>query len=309
MQQVGAGVGYLGRVQATLQPDLTPSSGRPPVSPKASVMGSARRRCPVSPRRRSFGLKLGFIVFAGLSGAFAFSVLTDGGRHMRAMAPFFPEVDEVLYWTGLRIDQVTVSGQHFTPDADVFDALDLLNVRSLLSIDSAAARERIERLLWIATATINRIFPGSLEVHVTERKPAALWIRGEREYLIDATGRVLSAVTPGTERGLPRIAGEGAADEAKPLFDLVARYPAIAQRFVMAERVGGRRWTLRLTNGVTVHLGADREAMAFEALSSVADLGKLLSGRDVIVDLRSRGRITVRPDTLRPSTKLSTQAS
>ena len=72
------------------------------------------------------------------------------------MAPFFPEVDEVLYWTGLRIDQVTVSGQRFTPDADVFDALDLLNVRSLLSIDSAAARERIERLPWIATATINR---------------------------------------------------------------------------------------------------------------------------------------------------------
>ena len=80
---------------------------------------------------------------------------------------------------------LTVSGQRFTADADIFDALDLPNVRSLLSIDSAAARERIERLPWIATATISRIFPGSLEVHVTERKPAALWIRGQREYLID----------------------------------------------------------------------------------------------------------------------------
>ena len=153
MQQVGAGVGYLGRVQATLQPDLTPSSGRPPVSPKASVMGSARRRRPVSPHRRSFGLKFGFIVFAGLSGALAFSVLTDGGRHIRAMAPFFPEVDEVLYWTGLRIDQVTVSGQRFTPDADVFDALDLLNVRSLLSIDPQAAavlRFPLKLPLWAA---------------------------------------------------------------------------------------------------------------------------------------------------------------
>lgn len=309
MQQVGVGAGYLGRAQATPHPDLIRSGSLSPVSPKAPVMGSGKRRHPVSPRRRSFGLKFGFIIFAGLSGAFAFSVLTDGGRHVRAMAPFFPEVDEVLYWTGLRIDQVAVSGQRFTPDADIFDALDLPNVRSLLSINSTAARERIERLPWIATATISRIFPGSLEVQVTERKPAALWIRGQREYLIDATGRVLSAVKPGTERGLPRLAGEGAAKEAKALFDLVARYPAIAQRFVMAERVGERRWTLRLTDGVTVHLGADWEAMAFEALSSVADLGKLISGRDVIVDLRSRGRITVRPDTLRPSTTLPTQAS
>jgi len=267
------------------------------------------RRRPLSPRRRTFGRKLGFVVFAGLSGALAFSVLTDGGRHMRAMAPFLPEADEVLYWTGLRIDQVVVSGQRFTPDSDIFDALDLPNVRSLMSLDSRAARERVERLPWIATATISRIFPGSLRVHVTERKPAALWIRGKREYLIDATGRVLTAVMPGTERGLPRVAGEGAASEAGALFDLVARYPAIAQRFVMAERVGERRWTLRLTNGVTVHLGADREAIAFEVLSSAADLGALLSGRDLIVDLRSHGRITVRPDTHGASRTRPTQSS
>ncbi len=62
----------------------------------------------------------------------------------------------------------------------------------------------------------------------------------------------------------------------------------------MAERVGERRWTLHLKDGLTVHLGADREAAAFAALSSADDLGKLLSGHDLIIDLRTRGRITVR---------------
>ena len=309
MRQVGVGAEYPERAQATLQPRLTSNNSLPPVSSKSFATGGARKRRPLSPRRRSYGRKLGFVVFAGLSGAFAFSVLTDGGRHMGAVAPFLPETDEVLYWTGLRIDQVAVSGQRFTPDADIFDALDLPNLRSLLSFDSRTGRERIERLPWIATATISRIFPGSLEVHVTERKPAALWIRDKREFLIDATGRVLTAVRPGTHRGLPRVAGEGAASEAKALFDLVARYPIIAQRFVMAERVGERRWTLRLTNGVTVHLGADWEAVAFEALSSVADLGKLLSARNVVVDLRSRRRITVRPDAHGLSTTGPTQSS
>lgn len=309
MRQVGVGADYLERAQATLQPRLTLDNSLPPISSKSFATGGARMRRPISPHRRSFGRKLGFIVFAGLSGAFAFSVLTDGGKHMGGVAPFLPETDEVLYWTGLRIDQVAVSGQRVTPDVDIFDALDLSNVRSLLSFDSRAGRERIEGLPWIATATISRIFPGSLEVHVTERKPAALWLRDKREYLIDATGRVLSAERPGTHRGLPRVAGEGAASEAKALFDLVARYPTIAQRFVMAERVGDRRWTLRLTNGVTVHLGADQEAVAFEALSSVADLGKLLSARNVIVDLRSRRRITVRPDTHGLSTTTPTQSS
>jgi cell division protein FtsQ len=66
---------------------------------------------------------------------------------------------------------------------------------------------------------------------------------------------------------------------------------------------------LRLTNGVTVHLGADREARAFQALSSLEDLGKLISGRDVIVDLRSRSRITVRPDKHGAPATLSTHSS
>ncbi len=247
-------------------------------------------------RLPSFGRKLGFLIFAGLSGAFAFAVLADGGHQVRPTSPMLPEADRVLYWTGLRIDQVAVNGHRFTSDGDIFDALDLENERSLLGLDSVAARRRIERLPWIATASITRIFPGSLEVRVTERKPAALWRRGEREYLIDGTGRVLSAVQPGSHNDLPRVAGEGAAQEASTLLGLVARYPEIAERFIMAERVGGRRWTMRLRGGVTVQLAADREAIAFEALSSDKDLASLLSGRGLIVDLRSRGRVTVRPD-------------
>jgi cell division protein FtsQ len=74
------------------------------------------------------------------------------------------------------------------------------------------------------------------------------------------------------------------------------RYPRIWERFELAERVGGRRWTLHLRDGLTTHLGADREAVAFAALTAPDDLGALISGHDLIIDLRTRGRITVRRD-------------
>jgi hypothetical protein len=35
-------------------------------------------------RRRAYGRKLGFAMFAALSGALAFSILTDAGRDTRA---------------------------------------------------------------------------------------------------------------------------------------------------------------------------------------------------------------------------------
>ncbi len=246
-------------------------------------------------RQRAYGRKLGLAVFAALSGALAFSLLTDAGRETRAAMSLLPEADQVLFWTGLRLDQVALSGQRFTSDSDIFDALDLANARSLLSFHSNAARERIEALPWIETASITREIPGALEVRVTERKPTALWLHEGREILIDATGRVLSALKPGTATKLPRVVGEGAPEHVQALLDLLARYPAISERFEVAERIGQRRWSLRFKNGVRVELGVDREAIAFSALSSAEDLGKLLNGHDLIVDLRTRGRITVRP--------------
>ena len=132
------------------------------------------------------GRKLGLAAFAALSGALAFSLLTDAGRQTRDAMSLLPEADQVLFWTGLRLDQVALSGQRFTSDSDIFDALDLANARSLLSFHSTAARRRIEALPWIETASITREIPGALDIRVTERKPTALWLHEGREILIDS---------------------------------------------------------------------------------------------------------------------------
>ena len=101
---------------------------------------------------------------AALIGIVAFAALTEGGRHTRAGQVLSAELDGVTALLGLRIDQVVVSGHRFTPDGDIFEALDLPNARMLPGFDSVAARQRIEKLPWIATATIARILPGRLSL-------------------------------------------------------------------------------------------------------------------------------------------------
>jgi len=276
---------------------LDPDTTAPPPSPvnQAAATTSAffPRRRPAS-RQASVGRRLALTLFMGLSGALVFSILTDGGRQTRAVATFLPETDAVLSWMGIRVEQVALSGQRFTSDADVFEAIDIPSTGSLVTFDAAQARERIEKLPWVSTAAISRIFPGALDVRITERQPSALWIDNGREYLVDDSGRVLSALKKGTNVKLPRLSGAGAPAEAQALLDLIVRFPRIAERFEMAERVGERRWTLHLKSGVVVHLGADREAVALAALSSPDELGKLVDTPNTIVDLRTRGRITVR---------------
>lgn len=298
MQQVGGAFGFIRRVR--IAPTLQPGTTLPPAAnltekPAGSLaLSQVRHRARLRPR--AYGRKLGFALFAMLSGALAFSLLTHGGRETRGIASLLHDAELALSWAGLGVDQVALSGQRFTADSDIFKAVDLPNAGSLLTFDSSAARARIEALPWIETASISRVFPGSLDIRITERKPAALWTKGDRAYLIDADGRVLSGVKSGSHLGLPRVAGDGASDQAQGLLELMRRYPPIWERFELAERVGQRRWTLHLHDNVTIHLGADREAVAFAALASADNLGVLLSGHDIIVDLRTPGRITVRPD-------------
>lgn len=221
-----------------------------------------------------------------------------------------PELDRLARFAGFGIDQVVLEGHRMSFDNDVFEALDLANVRTFAALDTAAAKARIERLPWIDKAELSRVYPGRLEVRVSERKPYALWHRADRRYLIDKTGRVLAAVSSGgTLPKLPRFAGEGAAEEAASFMQVVARYPELANRFAEAERVSERRWTLRLSNGATLVLPADNEVGALEELSRDPELMAVAIAGGRVLDFRGPGRVAIRTEDADTGTGSNTGAA
>ena len=204
--------------------------------------------------------------------------------------------EQVLAFSGLRIDEVRISGQRFTSDSAIFECLDLGNASTLPGLDSVKAAQRIERLPWIASATITRVFPGRLDVVVTERKPYAVWMAGPSQArLVDRSGRVLQALPVNQLPALPRIAGEGAPEAAPGLFEMLVRVPDIGGRVQVATRVTGRRWSLELTDGVRLELPPEGEEGVLSELAGEAQGRKLLAGVNSIIDLRSRREIAVRP--------------
>jgi cell division protein FtsQ len=229
---------------------------------------------------------------AALAGAL-FVSLTDGGRYARDTRPLIQEVDRLAELAGFGLRQVSITGHRFTPDAAIFDAFDPINVRSLLRFNSAAVRERIERLPWVATASITRVIPDQVSVQIVERTPFAVWRWADREMLIDATGHVL-ATASGPHRDLPRVAGEGAPAEAADMLALIRQYPEIWRRLDVAARVGERRWTLQLKGGPDVHLPASGQTEALARLMAAHEQVRLLEPSYRVVDMRSDERITVR---------------
>lgn len=212
-----------------------------------------------------------------------------------AISAQVPAAADIVQAAGLGLDQVAITGHRFTSDEAIFKALDLDTMRSLWALDTKAARLRIEALPWVASAELTRLYPGQVDVRITERAAFAVWRRDGREELIDRTGRVLQAVAVGSVTHLPVIVGEDAAREANSLMVLLARYRPLADAFKLAERVNGRRWSVHLTTGGRIELPADGEALALAELEASRRLEELLAGAPAIIDLRAPGRVAIRP--------------
>jgi cell division protein FtsQ len=242
-------------------------------------------------RRVVRGLTIGTL--ATLAAVAAVIADNSGVTHRMSNA-IRPMLDRAARLAGFGIDTVVLTGHRLTADSDIYDALDLTNATSLVSLDTESVRRRLERLPWVASAEITRVFPDRLDVRITERNAFAVWKRGDQEFLIDPSGRVLSPVAAGASYDLPRFAGEGAASEAFALRRLLARYPELQRRVELAERIEGRRWSLQLRTGITVQLPADGESTALDAMATDGALARLTAAGNRIIDLRTPGRIAVR---------------
>ncbi len=243
---------------------------------------------------RRLGRSAPFITF-GLLGAGLFVGLTDGGRTARTSAPLSEQIDQLLVATGFGINEVWLSGYRYTLDEDLFAALDLEHAGSLLRFDPRIARERLERLSWVDTANVTRVFPDKLSITIRERAPFALWTYGDRIALTDPSGRVLAHVTPSASGALPRISGAEAPPAASDLFTALRRYPDIAQKVVNADRVGGRRWTLTLESGTAILLPAEGQVEAIDRLADLQARRRILDQQPTQIDLRLPHRTAIKP--------------
>lgn len=270
----------------------SPSRAHAHAASHGRLASGAPRSLP-SLRRARRSRSLPLFLF-GLIGAGAFALLTDGGRTARAALPLTEQIDTLLVDAGFGINEVRLTGHRYTVDSDIFAALDEEKTGSLLRFDPRQARHRIEQLSWVETAAVTRVFPDQLRIDIKERQPFAVWINGGREALVDPSGRLLAYVTHGAASELPRIRGAEAPAAAAELFAALRRHPGIAQRLETADRIGGRRWTLRLDSSVAVHLPAEGQAAAIDRLADLQARQGLLDQGNLVADLRLAHRIAIR---------------
>src|ERR1044072_7773909 len=238
--------------------------------------------------------------FAGVVGALAFlgAAATYGvikGEHIPAILTAVKDTaDAGANAMGMRIATVSLSGQRQVSREEIFAAAGVTDHSSLLFLDVADARAKLEAIPWIAEATVRKLYPDRLQITVTEREPFALWQQQGKVKVIAADGTVLSEKVEPRLAALSFVVGNGAAVRARDFLAVLDKYPAIRDQVRASIYVAERRWNLRLKNATDVRLPETHVEGAPEALVRL-DREKSLLSRDITaVDLRLADRLTVR---------------
>jgi cell division protein FtsQ len=281
-----------GRFAESVTRSQTPR--RRPAAASRGLIGRWLRRVtlPLShlrvPRYTGVVTGLAFLLAAGAYG------VVKGGHVANIEAALKDTADSFANAMGLRIATVSLSGQRQVSREAIFAAAGVTDHSSLLFLDVADAREKLEAIPWIAEATVRKLYPDRLQITVTEREAFALWQRQGKVHAIAADGTVLSGQIEPRLAALPFVVGNGAAAKARDFLAILDKYPAIRDQVRASIYVAERRWNLRLKNGIDVRLPEADVEGALGVLARLDAEKKLLTRDITAVDLRLADRLSIR---------------
>lgn len=198
---------------------------------------------------------------------------------------------------GFIVENLTVKGRKNLSPESVTAILNIKRGDPLFIFNPDTMRQQIESLSWVKHVRIERRFPNTVHIEITEREPLALWQHNKEMAIIDDDGIVLTREHLGQYGELLQVIGKEANIQATQLIQHLELTPEIKKRVKSATWIGNRRWDLTLKNGIIIKLPEKDEVQALQTLAKMENQDKILDRAIVLVDLRISDKIIIRPET------------
>ncbi len=262
-----------------------PGAGLFRLSRRSSVAVPLERRIP---RFLGTGLALAFFTSVTLTG------LSQGGHLDQFYATYGEPHHALASALGLGLERITITGIDHIRESEILAAAGLHPRLSLAWLDVGELRERLERVPLIKSASVRKLYPGELVITITERVPAALWQSDGEVFVTAADGTPMDLLQDERLIDLSFVVGEGANARLKEYLALVEAAGPLKERIRAGTLVAGRRWTLKIDNGLDIRLPEIGAEQAIARLLRLEREQKILEKDVLAVDLRLPDRVVVR---------------
>lgn len=239
---------------------------------------------------KRFGKILALLVFVGWLGAWFFL----GDADTKTAEWTRQSVLNTTADAGFRVENILVEGRVNT-DVDVLKGL--INIEKgdpLFSFHPVEAKNLIERISWVRSVRVERRWPDTVYIGLSERRPLALWQHDKKLKLIDEDGAVITDYNLARFEDLIMVTGAEAWKHAPELLALLDAEPEVRSRVESATWIGNRRWDVKMKSGTIVKLPEEDTGFALKRLAVAQAEDGLLDMGTTRIDVREIDRIVVR---------------
>ncbi len=229
-----------------------------------------------------------------------------GGYINRAVDWSVQLKNETLASIGFRIENILLEGRVYSDAKLIMALVNMSKGDPLFAFDPTQAKEQIERMPWVESAEIERRWPDTLYIRLTERQPLAFLQKDKKLYLMDGKGEIINTNGLSRFQNLIVFIGEDSQQQAPAILAMLQAEPEILSRVETIKEIGGRRWDLVLKNGVTLKLPEKDSALALRQIADAQKSDQVLDKDIEHIDLRDHARMIIRT---RPGTVQEYRAS
>ncbi len=201
----------------------------------------------------------------------------------------------LLYYRYFRVQHVKMTGvwQHLNRQA-LSTVVEPYVHTALWHVDIYQLQHLLQESPWVASAHIQRVWPGTLVIHLTEKTPFAKW---RERGLFTPYGKLFRPLDLLTAQHLPLLWGpEGSATLVWQRYKQMARLLTPLHLEINKIELNNREaWKLRLNNGTLIQLGRDKILARLQRL--VLIYPKIMKHRNTdvnVIDLRYTNGLSIR---------------
>jgi cell division septal protein FtsQ len=185
---------------------------------------------------------------------------------------------------------------------DIRALLNASKLRNLLLLDMGRLQDRIEAHRWVKEARLRKVFPSTLKVEITERKPAAILKTGESFLMIDRDGVWLDQLASWEDANLPLLLDSASFKDgyqeklalAWKCLDSLTPGQRLEVEALDLSEPGSVRMSL-LGQTTRLVLGGERFSERLSFIRSYKETMEVQYGPLEYIDLRFDGRIIFKP--------------
>lgn len=263
-------------------------SDYPPLNSRAILMRAEKKRKYIR------YLMLTLLTVMGAFAAYTLYQFTHKGELTKRWQQSYQAFTNFTLDMGFVLKDIQIEGRIETARTDIDKALALTIGEPLISINPSLAKEKLEELPWVYEALVERRFPDTIMVKLTEKLPMALWQHEGVIHLVDHEGKIIEGAEVKKYNRLPLLVGDFASAAAPALFDFLSSEITLHNKVISAVWVGERRWDIHLKNHTVIKLPEKNPEIAWAQLALIQEEHHILDREVAMLDFRLSDRIIVK---------------